>query len=305
MAASEKIAQFSLQTKPKDILRPMNHTSFELTTVEREHFLEHGYVLLQGAFSRDFALDEVHKQFQANGMDAQRPETWREPLMHLPATQSWPLGEIAPRLQQAAWEILGGQERVLGSDWFNNDLGANCFAGEGKPWRAPDEYFGWHKDGYFFRHFLDSPEQALLALPLWTDVVPQGGGTFIAPGSQKVVARFLADHPEGVHPNKFPWSDLVRQCPNRIEAVGRAGDVYLMHGYMLHTVSLNPNRKLRCIANDIFALKEPLQFNRQDGQYSLLELSVLKALEVESYDFQPTRERLSTPDHTELPNELI
>ena len=55
---------------------------------------------------------------------------------------------------------------------------------------------GWHKDGSFFRHFLDSREQGLLTIVYWSDVEPQGGGTFIAPDSIKVVARYLAEHPE-------------------------------------------------------------------------------------------------------------
>ena len=281
----------------------MNKKTTVLTAAEREHFLENGYVLLKGAFSRDLALSEVREQFKTNGMDADKPETWRQPRMTLMPTKEFQTKEVAPRLYGAACEILGGEERMQGGETFNNGLTASCFMGEGQPWQAPDENAAWHKDGYFFRHFLDSSEQALLSLPLWSDVVPQGGGTFIAPGSHKVVARFLADHPEGVHPDKFPWRDLISQCPNRIEAVGQAGDVYLMHGYMLHTVSPNPNRRLRCISNDIFALKEPMQFNREDGEYSLLELAVLRALGVSSYDFQPTRERLRTPDWSPLPQE--
>ena len=66
-----------------------------------------------------------------------------------------------------------------------------------------------HKDGGHFRHFLDSPEQGLLTLLLWSDMLPKSGGTFCALDSVGVVARFLADHPEGVHadsvqgPNPF------------------------------------------------------------------------------------------------------
>jgi hypothetical protein len=41
----------------------------------------------------------------------------------------------------------------------------------------------WHKDGDFFRHFLDSPEQGLLTIVLWSDIEERGGGTFIAPDS--------------------------------------------------------------------------------------------------------------------------
>ena len=74
-----------------------------------------------------------------------------------------------------------------------------------------------------------------------------------------------------------------------------------MHGFMLHTISRNPNRKLRCISNDIFSLKEPLQLNRADGEYSLVEQAVLRGLGKTGFDFQPTRERLRTMDASVLP----
>lgn len=278
------------------------NTEHRLTEQERAHFLEHGYVLLKGVFPREWALEQVHGQFAANGMDADDPSTWREARMSFSPTKSLPIDEIAPRLRAAACELLGGPERVKGGETLDNGMTASCFTGEGKPWAPPGENDPWHKDGYFFRHFLDSPEQALLSLPLWSDIVPQGGGTFIAPQSIGVVARFLAEHPEGVHPDRFPWSDLIRQCDHRMEAVGSAGDVYLMHGYMLHTISANPNRKLRCISNGIFALKEPMQFNRENPEeFSLVEQGVLRGLGVDRYDFQPTRERLKSPDWSPLP----
>ena len=56
---------------------------------------------------------------------------------------------------------------------------------------------GWHKDGDFFRHFLDSPEQGLLTFVLWSDIEPRGGGTFVAADSVPVVARTLAAAPGG------------------------------------------------------------------------------------------------------------
>ena len=283
-----------------------------LTAAEREHFLQYGFVVLKNAISRDFALEQMRKQFHANGMDAARPETWREPRMSLPPTKYFSLKEIAPRVEAAVCEILGGVDRVASGKptgmasgkSIGNGMIASCFIGEGQPWKAPADNEGWHKDGHFFRHFLDSPEHCLLGIPLWSDVVPQGGGTFIAPQSVGVMARFLAQHPEGVHPNEFPTSELMAQCRIRQEAVGEAGDYYLMNGYMMHSVSANPNRKLRCISNNVFALNEPLQLNRGNAaDYSLLEQGVLRGLGVDHYDFQATRQRIRTPDYSPLPLE--
>ena len=54
-----------------------------------------------------------------------------------------------------------------------------------------------HDARWHFKHFLDSPDQALLMTALFADVVPGAGGTFIAADSHKHVAQWFSDHPEG------------------------------------------------------------------------------------------------------------
>ena len=49
----------------------------------------------------------------------------------------------------------------------------------------------WHNDGDFFVHFLDSPEQALLVIPLWSDIVSKAGGTAICTDGIKHIAKLL------------------------------------------------------------------------------------------------------------------
>ena len=56
-------------------------------------------------------------------------------------------------------------------------------------------------DGWDFYHYLDSPEQGLLVVPLFSDILPRSGGTTIATDSVQVLARFLVQHREGVHPD--------------------------------------------------------------------------------------------------------
>jgi hypothetical protein len=55
----------------------------------------------------------------------------------------------------------------------------------------PKELTGWHVDRDFFRHFLDSPEQGLLVIPLFSDIDFNGRGTFIAPESVGKIATHL------------------------------------------------------------------------------------------------------------------
>ena len=98
----------------------------------------------------------------------------------MPASQRVPMPEIAPKAWQAACELLGGEERVSPCTWGDSMI-VNLRKGADQPWQPPSAAVGgWHKDGDFFRHFLDSPEQGLLTIVIWSDIEPQGGGTFAA-----------------------------------------------------------------------------------------------------------------------------
>jgi hypothetical protein len=136
-------------------------------------------------------------------------------------------------------------------------------------------------------------EQALLIVALFSDIHPQGGGTFLACDSVAPVARYLASHPEGVDPFEFPNQQIVAGCRDFREATGQAGDVFMIHPYMEHTSSYNHRPEARLMINPPAELKEIMRFDRRsDGSvYSPMEQAVLRALGVEHYDFQPTAPR--------------
>jgi hypothetical protein len=175
------------------------------------------------------------------------------------------------------------------SDSFIFNLGD----GADRPWSPPSPTVpGWHKDGDFFRHFLDSPEQGLLPIVLWSDVIHQAGGTFAACDSVPLVARYLRDHPEGVEPNGFPIRSMIEQCRDFIEVTGAAGDVFILHPYLLHASSQNVLKLTRVITNPPVALREPMNFNRTNpAAFSPVEKAILNGLGVERYDYQPTHQR--------------
>ena len=131
---------------------------------------------------------------------------------------------------------------------------------------------------------MDSPEQGLLVVPIFSDILPQSGGTTIATDSIQVLARFLAQRPEGLHPDGTQGGGylipaLVEQCQQFEELTGNAGDVALLHPLMLHRASANPSGRARFIQNGRLSLEEPLCFNRADpADYSLVEICVLRAL---------------------------
>ncbi|RMG65822.1 MAG: hypothetical protein D6709_01570 [Chloroflexi bacterium] len=145
---------------------------------------------------------------------------------------------------------------------------------------------------------------------LWSDIESKGGGTFLACDSVPLVARYLADHPEGVHPFKFPNESFVAQCSDFVEATGQVGDVYLMHPYMIHAASFNHSDRVRIITNPPIALKAPMCFKRDNpADYSLVELAVLRGLGVspeQGYDFRPTapREKI-VPERVRIQQQML
>ena len=152
-----------------------------------EEFLENGYVALRGAFSPQKAAEFSKNVWTRLGYDSEDRSTWAESRIHMPTHQSVPVAELAPSVWDAMKVLCGGEERIFGparwGDGFIVNLGADDHA---ETWEPPTAKApGWHKDGDFFRHFLDSPEQGLLVIVLWTDVFPTGGATFLASDSVK------------------------------------------------------------------------------------------------------------------------
>lgn len=220
--------------------------------------------------------------------------TWTRMKTHMPHHRTFDAAEFAPRAWAAICELCGGEDRItpesrLWRDGLIVNLGTAEL--EGKP-VAPQDLDNWHVDGDFFVHYLDSPEQGLLVTPLYSDIVPGGGATFICPEAIPKVAQHLHDHPEGVSPRMAPrdhpdfsgernpgWcAATARASSHFVEATGNCGDVYLLHPLMLHSASSNPLRRLRIIANPPVHLREPFRFDREDSNFSLVERTTLRAL---------------------------
>ncbi len=276
-----------------------------LTPEEAQHFVEKGYVRIKGCFDRDFAKRWTDEAYERLGYDPDDRSTWEKEIVWMDRKNIAPIKEISPKAWGALCDVAGGEDRIdtrvmeieskhfstINSTEWSDAFVVNFRRGADQPWLPPSpEAGGWHKDGSFFRHFLDSREQALLTIVYWSDVGHKGGGTFIAPDSIQVVARYLADHPEGVGPGEF--GALISQCKEFVEVTGEVGDFIIMHSYMLHASSNNHSPNVRFMTNPPVVLKEPLNLNREDpNDFSLIERATLHGLGVERYDFQPTGPR--------------
>ena len=114
---------------------------------------------------------------------------------------------------------------------------------------------------------------------LFSDIEPGDGGTAISVGSHKTTARVLKEaEPDGldVHELAKRVGSLPRE--NMLEATGEAGDVFVMHPFMLHARSMNTGKRVRFICNPCISLKEPMKLQRDDQEYSAVERAIVEAL---------------------------
>jgi hypothetical protein len=254
-----------------------------LSAAEREQFLSRGFVLVRDCFSRAAAQQLTDQIWSRLGYNPNDPSTWQKPRVHMPARERFEIKTFAPKAWAVMCELCSGEDRIVQPAHWSDAFIVNFNDGADRAWVPPTpQAQGWHKDGDFFMHFLDSPEQALLTIVLWSDVAPRGGGTFLACDSVPQVARHLAQHTEGVHPYQFPTQSFVDPCTDFAEATGEIGDVYIMHPYMVHASSFNHSDVVRVITNPPIALKEPMRFRRANpADYSLVERAVLRGLGVD------------------------
>jgi len=228
-----------------------------LTSAQVEQFIELGYTLLSDAFPREVAAAVRRAVLAKIDASEDNPATWTKRRNHIADSFGGePFMSACTARYNAALDDLMGEGRwipIQNLGWW-----PVLFPGfDAPPWRSLNDE--WHIDGGFFHHHLDSPEQGMLPIFVFSDIGPGDGGTAIAVGSHKVAARVLRD----AQPDGLPQGELSKRVkeeffrggrgfeePGRvIEAQCRAGDIVLLHPFMLHTVSTNTGKSIRIICN--------------------------------------------------------
>jgi hypothetical protein len=196
-------------------------SEYALTEAQKTHFLRHGFIRLPGCFTREQANEFTSTVWTRLGMSETDKKTWHTERTNMPLHGSVKPSEFAPRAWAGMCELLGsslageklGVGKSGGTQWgdgFIVNLGQEGWDKLGEEERDaladPRQAGGWHTDGDFFVHFLDSPEQALLVIPLFSDIVPHGGGTYICEDGIGLVARHLVWN---FH-SEFPASPRIR-----------------------------------------------------------------------------------------------
>lgn len=262
-----------------------------MTRKQIEQFMTKGYVILKGCFPKAAAARLVARAYERMGLDPNKPEGWKELDAELPEEQGFEVRQFAPRAWQAICELVGGAPRIAQGEalsWADRFI-VRFPAGGKMAWEPPEraKVAGWHIDAYQQTRFLDSPEAGLICLAIWDKVAPRGGGTILACDSVGKVAKAFKDHPEGLAPSELTSMIPRMECKEFFEFSGEAGDVVLMHPFMLHGQSRNHSSRPRFLTVRVVELAQPLRFEEdRPGGLSILERSILRSLGLKSLDFK-------------------
>ena len=242
------------------------------------HFIENGYLLVKNVFSPELAAKINLMVWEKLDERPDDTSTWHKPLVWLREVfKNDIVDQIHTKRYFDVIDDLCGEDR-----WFAH-TGAGVwpilFPGFSDSWCVPEE--NWHVEGNWFHHHLNSSEQGLIGIQLFTDIQPGGGGTGIRVGSHRYTARVLAEaEPNGLDEHELcnKVIPLTKHLP-LIEITGNAGDILFIHPFTLHGSSTNLSKQVRIAANKCISLFQPLNLERVvEEDYSPVELAIVNSL---------------------------
>ncbi|HEV7345091.1 MAG TPA: phytanoyl-CoA dioxygenase family protein [Devosia sp.] len=218
---------------------------FGLSQAQVDHFIDHGYLELTGAFDGELAREGRDYLWRAMGLSPDAPQTWTQPVVRLGFMTGKPFVAAANTpLLHHAYDALVGEGRWLRP----NGLGTFPVR-----FPSPDDPgdAGWHIDVSFgtdnpdfmqWRVNVKSRGRALLMLFLFSDVGPADAPTRIRKGSHLEIARQLLPHGEdGLTLGELAADGFAASAScEEVSATGPAGTVYLCHPFLVH--SAQPHR---------------------------------------------------------------
>lgn len=240
---------------------------------EIEQFIEEGYVILRGGFSRQVAAEGrafIGKEMNLNEDDS---SAWKKPLIHIQRNFTGaPFDRVMnDRLHRALNQLMGQGRGIIHDHFGWWPILFPGFPGPG----------GWHVDGSNFQHHVTSREQGLVTLYLFSDLERGDGGTPMIRASHRAVARLLA----GAEPAGLSHEELTNKLPQAdttciVQITGEAGDVAMLHPFLIHGFGPNTGSRVRFACNPQYPLKEAMILNRLDGAHSPVEEAIRRALDL-------------------------
>jgi len=263
-----------------------------LNDAQIEQFIRDGFVRIDRAFPRELADEARTILWRDTGCDPGDPATWTKPVIRLSGYMDPPFlrAERTPVLHAAFDQVVGKGRWRLGSLGFGGAFAVR-FPHPGDP---GDD--GWHIDVSFppddgnpnersdfsaWRANVRSRGRALLMLFLFSDVGPQDAPTRMRVGSHIDVARLLAPAGEaGMSHTDMAPGQLGIGRPEAL-ATGDAGTVYLCHPFLVHAAQRHHGMAPRFMAQPPLHPDpgDPIRLEREDGNYSPVEIAIRRALE--------------------------
>ncbi len=245
----------------------------EASLVQR--FIEEGFVRLEQAFPRPLAEECREILWRDTGCNPRDPKTWTRPVVRLGDHAEAPFREAAntPRLRAAF-------DRIVGPARWAPRTSLGTF-----PVRFPSREdpgdAGWHADASYYaedgtpRLDVTSRGRALLMLFLFSAVREGDAPTRIRVGSHLEVASLL--EPAGGAGMSFlelaEKLEVTERRPVAL-AVGEPGDVYLCHPFLVHAAQPHRGTVPRVMAQPPLLPAEPLRLQREDEDYSPVEIAI-------------------------------
>jgi len=245
---------------------------------EVDDFMRDGFLVVRGAFPRAVAEEIADLVWREAPIDREDRSTWAKARHTIEKTF---VNDTTRRLYTGrvhhAFDDLLGEGRYPLQEQLGYSL-INLPGFDTPPWTGK----GWHVDGTHFHHRLNSKEQGLIGLFLFTDIFPEGGGTAVRPGSHRMVADLLRK----AEPDGLSCKELAAQAEEAtarlpvIEATGEAGDMVVMHPLTYHGSSSNCGDRVRIASNICVPLHEDMNLQRANPEdYSPVEKAIVQALE--------------------------
>lgn len=268
-----------------------------------DHFAQRGYVRLRRAVDGDLvrrwrgatferlrtaAATELMDSAPPSSpeafatLDEDDPRTWAWRRATLKGTETVDLRDVAPAVWAALAELLGdrGLRRSTMTNYLILSFPRPNERGKAAGWatrvasffRKPKPFGGgFHLDDPTRSMSLDGWRNAALLLVLYTDILPQGGGTVLLPESPPKVARCLAVGDANFVDGEGETQGIVDACAERLQITGEAGDVFLMHPFLLHGTAPNLGRHVRIVGNPMLEAGSTLNFRPGTEARSPLE----------------------------------
>ncbi|MBX9590577.1 MAG: phytanoyl-CoA dioxygenase family protein [Hyphomonadaceae bacterium] len=256
-----------------------------LSDAQVQQFIHDGFVRIDRAFPRALADECRAILWRDMPCEADDPATWTQPVIRLGYYGQEPFRKaVNTPVLHAAFDRLVGKGR-----WYPRaDLGTF-------PVRFPRPEdpgdAGWHVDLSFpdasgtadandflsWRVNVTSRGRALLMLLLFSDVGEQDAPTRIRIGSHRDMARLL--EPAGEAGMSHLVLDEVAADQPQALATGEAGTVYLCHPFVIHAAQPHHGSAPRFMAQPPLHPREPFRLEREDGDYSPVEIAIRLALQ--------------------------